>query len=137
LVFNGRSLSESEGIVSKSKFEQGLDLLEQAIPLLRAGYVEHEADIRKGIIDAISGPSQQPLAVAPPAKINGKRQKAPRGAADAAALAILRDHGDVGWPDFERRAKTYRVSFSALKKAVRRLKEDGKIEQEGFVFRLP
>jgi hypothetical protein len=123
----------------KSKFEEGLDLLERAIPLLRQAYSEQEGSIRQGIIAAIAGGGQSG-----PSFINGgsaapkdKSGKAPRGAADAAAMAILKGLGrHAAWSDFEKGAKAQGVSYSAVKKAVRRLKDDGKVKQEGFFFAL-
>ena len=68
-------------IVAKSKFEQGLELLEQAIPLLRQAFAEQETTIRQGIIATIAGNGQAAL---PPLQVKPHKAgvgKAPRGAA--------------------------------------------------------
>ncbi|HTT96805.1 MAG TPA: hypothetical protein VMF58_02055 [Rhizomicrobium sp.] len=120
--------------MSVSKFEEGLNLLERAIPLLRQAFAEQEGTVRQAIIDAINGGGQ--IRHASSAKPSTKGKKAPKGAAEAAARAILRDRGRATWATFEQDAEKHFVSFSALKKAVHRLKEAGAIRQEGYTFML-
>ncbi len=122
----------------KSKFEEGLDLLERAIPLLRQAYTEQESAIRQGIIATISIGGQArvtPLASIPA----GGSGKAPRGAAEAAVREILKGwHSGVTWAEIEAGAAKLAspVSFSAIKKAVYRMKEDGVITQKWNCFTL-
>ena len=130
-------------MVTKSKFEEGLDLLERAIPLLREAYSEQEGSIRQGIIAAISGTVQAkpaPKVYRDTIRVTAKERdaagRAPRGAAEDLAKEVLRDTHTATWADFEKGADAKGVSFSAVKKAVRRLKDDGVIKQEGFVFTL-
>jgi hypothetical protein len=118
-------------MLAKSKFEQGLDLLEQAIPLLRQAYAEQETAIRQGIIATISGGGQVTSAgtITPaPKPPKSDTGKAPRGAARAFVKKLLAGtkRGMV-WGDIEEAAKNSgEITHWAVRKEINKGRKEGR-----------
>lgn len=122
-------------IVAKSKFEQGLELLEQAIPLLRQAFAEQETTIRQGIIATISGGGQisNGAIAAKPALPAIRAGKAPRGAARAFATKLLTEtpRGLV-WGDIEDAAKNSgEITHWAVRKEINKGRKEGRYGLRG------